>query len=83
MEFLCGSRHGSSGAILPGIEADCAEQIFAALCRMSSSDQIAGRGVPRPFAGSQAGNRGSAASTNTAERRDAMHQTAHCQEVHA
>ena len=83
MEFLCRGRQGSSGAILQGIEADCAETIFAALCRMSSRYQIAGRGVPRPYAGSLAGKGSSAASSKAAERRDAMHQTAHCQEVHA
>jgi hypothetical protein len=36
------------GANLPEIVADGAEPVSGALCRMSSSNQIAGRGVSRP-----------------------------------
>ena len=46
VEFLCGVRESNSGAIPSGIVADCAELNSGAVCRMSSSDQIAGRGVP-------------------------------------
>jgi hypothetical protein len=85
LEFLRGGRHRGIGAILPGFGADCAMRSLAAVwavCLMSSSDQVAGRdslvrlrtgGRPRKFSG---GNR-------AAERKNAMHQTAHCQEVNA
>jgi hypothetical protein len=76
-------RQGSSGAILPGMVAELKAKLLTALCRMSSR---VSRSQAREFLFRGTGGRQRKFSSRPEARlklQNAMHQTAHCQEVHA